>query len=141
MAAAPSARSGREWRPGRRIGRGGGGGGQWWEGRRWPDIRGGGGASPPDLAGRGIGDGLAVVNGSGSDNGGLVASSCVHVVFLMFMFCSCVLEVKLLDASGRIELMHRAGFFFVPEASHLCGAGWENRHLREVPNRHRLGFL
>lgn len=54
-------------------------------GRRRPDNGGSGDASPPpELAKRGLGDCPAATDGSGSDNIGPVAASCVHV-------CSCVL--------------------------------------------------
>lgn len=35
----------------------------------------------------------------------LVFNLCVHLMFLMFMLCSFVLEVKFLDASTQIEPM------------------------------------
>lgn len=99
------------WPTARQEGRGGGGGGrdggsltaetaatpphrhiwpldaaqQWRGGRRRPDNGGSGDASPPlELAKRGLGDYPAATDGSGSDNIGPVAASCVHV-------CSCVL--------------------------------------------------
>jgi hypothetical protein len=35
----------------------------------------------------------------------LVFILCVHLMFLMFMLCSSVLEVKLLDASSRLSVI------------------------------------
>ncbi len=153
-AAAPSAVSCRERWPGRKGGRSGSGG-RWREGRRRPDS-GGGTSPPPDLAGRILGDGPMAANESKSDNDSLVAASCVYVcscvldVHVVFM-CSCVLEVKLIDAcieptffcspkTSKVSVLKPA----LMTKSHQCGlrgSGWENRHLRGVPNRHQLGFL
>ena len=80
-----------------------GGGGscdeRWWEGRRRP-------------GGKGLGDSLAgafmcvlVFMCVLLCSCVLLFILCVHLMFLMFMSCSFVLEVKLLDASTQIEPM------------------------------------